>query len=156
MNIFILSNSPTLAAQDQCDKHVVKMVLESAQLLCTSISILSGIDTPYKKTHVNHPCTQWVMESRANFRWLVIHAVALCHEYDYRYGKIHKSEKVIHWCGNNTPHFDKQELTPFALAMPDKYKSDDAVESYRNYYKGEKTAIAKWNKNRAAPSWWNK
>lgn len=153
MNIFILDEDPILAARDQCDKHVVKMVLESAQLLCSPFD--SGT-APYKRTHYNHPCSKWAQASSENFDWLALHALALCEEYTYRYKKIHKSEKVINWCIENKfiLSFANKSRTAFALAMPDKYKSGNAVESYRAYYSGEKATIAVWNKTRKPPLWW--
>ena len=88
MNIFLLSLCPIEAVQ-QCDKHVVKMPIESAQMMCTA-----GHGS-YKPTHQNHPCTRWATLSEANFEWLTAHALALCDEYTYRYGRRHKSQDVI-------------------------------------------------------------
>ena len=65
MNIFMLHQEPQIAAQYHCDKHVVKMILESAQLLCTALNE-AGVPMPYRVTHKNHPCSIWVRESRAN------------------------------------------------------------------------------------------
>jgi hypothetical protein len=90
VNIFYLDKSPVLAAQMQVNKHVVKMILESAQLLCTSHHMCPKHDLPekfYKKTHYNHPSAIWARESVDNYKWLCEHAMALCEEYTYRYGK---------------------------------------------------------------------
>jgi len=78
MNIFILSQDPHKAAQYMCDKHVVKLLLESAQILST---VSQG---PYKPTHQNHPCTLWTAQGRDNYHWLVEHALELCREYTHR------------------------------------------------------------------------
>jgi len=148
MNIFVLHQDPTIAAQMACDKHVVKMVLETAQLLCSVVE-----NAPYKRTHYNHPCAIWTRKSMSNVNWLVIHGLALCDEYTHRYGKVHKSQQVIEWCRDNIRIAD-HGLTPFALAMPDVYHSDDVVDSYRRYYIYDKMKIAAWNKTRQAPHWW--
>lgn len=145
MNVFVLSTCPIEAAQMQCDKHVVKMVVETAQMLCTV-----GIGS-YKPTHKNHPCTVWAGKSLENFEWLVAHGLALCDEYTYRYGRRHKTQDVIE-AVLPPDRFETSGLTPFALAMPDEYRKGDVVESYREYYKS-KASFAKWTK-RAAPVWW--
>ena len=152
MNIFILHNNPTRAAQMQCDKHVVKMILESCQMLST-IHHLHNSPSPYKPTHKNHPCTVWARECRANYVWLVTHALALCKEYTYRYGKKHKSEDIIAQQLQYPPAtLPILRMTPFALAMPEEYKCNSAVKSYRTYYIRDKASIAKWTK-RKEPKW---
>jgi len=152
MNIFILAYDPVEAAVNQCDQHVVKMVLESAQMLCAPFP--AG-EAPYKRTHYNHPCTQWCRASKENYTWLLNHANALAAEYTYRYGKTHKSQQVIEWCNRHKGQlsFSRRILTPFALAMPEQYKVASAVDSYRNYYINEKLGFAKWNKRRNKPTW---
>ena len=154
MNVFILDQSPTLAAQMQCDRHVVKMVLETAQLLCAAFP--DDVDVPYKRTHYNHPCAKWVRESRGNFLWLTWHGLALADEYTHRYGKTHKSRETIIWCLDRLHLLKLPDagLTPFAQAMPDEYKRPDPVEAYRAYYRGGKAGIATWTKSRLPPEWW--
>ena len=150
MNIFYLHEDPHLAASYVYDKHKVKMSLESAQMLCAPFE--SGT-APYKRTHYNHPCAKWIRESQANYEWLVVHAYEMCDEYLLRYGKIHKSLNAIDWCDNHSHKLNLPDvgLTPFAQAMPDEYKSDDAVQAYRDYYNGEKAYFAKWITH--APAW---
>ena len=90
MNIFYLDHDPRLAAQYHCDKHVVKMILESAQLLCTAVNIRAGGQvSPYKTTHVNHPCSIWVRQNSANAMWVWYLLCYLNAEYSFRYGKLH-------------------------------------------------------------------
>ena len=151
MNIFVLHNDPSTAAQMQCDKHVVKMILETAQMLCT---VAHGKDfvAPYKATHKNHPCTLWAALSVQNWNWLVDHGLALCAEYTKRYGKIHKSQQHIEWCQQIPITLPSIGLTPFAQAMPVEYKDSCAVTAYRAYYHGEKARFAKWKTQ--PPSWW--
>ena len=155
MKIFVLHPDPGIAARMQCDRHVVKMTLESAQMLSTAVNELGG-QAPYKSAHVNHPCAVWVRESLGNFLWLYDHGMALAKEYTQRYGKVHKSEAVIQECMDKVrplPLFNLSR-TPHPLCMPDEYKSDDAVEAYRRFYIAAKAGFAQWNKTTEAPSWW--
>jgi hypothetical protein len=147
MNIFILHNHPTIAAQMQCDKHVVKMCLETTQLLST---VAGG---PYKPTHVKHPCTKWAGECLSNFDWLTWHGMALCEEYTYRYGKVHKCEAVLKNIKPPASIADIRRRTPFVQCMPDVYKDVDPVVAYRNYYVSKMSTVdMRWTK-RETPSW---
>jgi len=156
MNIFVLDRSPQAAAQMQCDRHVVKMVLESAQMLCTAVNLLGG-ESPYKSNHINHPCSIWVRETLGNFIWLYDHGMALAKEYTHRYSKVHKSQAVIQHCmdqrAEGLPLYDLT-TTEHPLCMPDQYRGDDVVTSYRAFYLGDKSRFAQWNKARTAPDWW--
>lgn len=154
MNIFILDKNPIQAAKDQCDKHVCKMILESAQMLC--LALPSRI-SPYKQAYQNHPCSKWALRSKANYNWLLDHAFALSHEYTLRYKKIHKCQEVLGLILQNMNNlaFGEDDLTSFAQAMPDQYKDPtNAVKAYRAYYKGEKRRFAKWKNGREEPDWW--
>jgi len=155
MNIFVLSEDPVEAAQMQCDRHVVKMALETAQLLCSPHEPGAA---PYRRTHYNHPSAVWARATYENYEWLVVHGVALCDEYTRRYGKQHKSREIITWARDNAMPLalPTRGLTPFALAMPDKYKSDNATEAYRAYYINEKARIATWRPPSTPPYWWPK
>lgn len=117
------------------------MVLESAQLLCTTVAMCNDVQTPYKVTHKNHPCSIWAKASLSNFNWLCEHALAICEQYTRRYGKVHKSQAVIEWCIDNPPSIADIGLTEFAQVMPDEYRCADVVEAYRNYYCGEKVQM---------------
>lgn len=149
MNVFVLNQDPKLSALDHLDRHIVKMPLESAQLLCTALH-LNDISAPYKPTHKNHPCAVWVRQSLDNFVWCVEYGLSLCAEYTHRYSKVHKSQAVIDYCFQNLPELPDIGLTSFVQAMPDVYKRDDAVEAYRAYYQGDKAHMAKWT-NRDVP-----
>ena len=100
----------------------------------------------YKASFVGHPCTQWAMKNNQNYYWLAEHAYELCKEYTRRYKKVHKSEDMISLIRFRKPAniAITDSITPFAQAMPDKYKSESAVDAYRAYYLGEKTAFAEW------------
>lgn len=154
MNIFVLDADPNVAAISQCDKHVVKMPLETAQLLCTAAFLNGASGVRYKPTHAKHPCTLWTAASRANFDWLVIHGLALANEYRRRYGKTHASEAVILDTAKCASLMPACGSTPFAQAMPDEYRCDDSVVAYRRYYLGAKAAIATWRQPAAPPAWW--
>jgi hypothetical protein len=173
MNIFVLDKDPKLAAQYHHDMHCRKLIMESAQMLSTTIWIKDcdyaetafKTDNIYKFTHMSHPCTIWARESYSNFVWLFNLFSSLCDEFYYRSGKIHLTQKKTwdtfnEWCNlESTPgKFVKQELTPFVQCMPDVYKCEDAVEAYRDYYKREKLfdknmkPMDKWT-NRNRPEW---
>jgi hypothetical protein len=130
------------------------MILETAQLLCGVHHMTDQVtnQVPYKLSHKNHPCAIWSRESLSNYLYLCDLGLELCKEYTYRYGKRHKSQDVIEWCVTNKPNICDKEFTEPARAMPNEYKVDSVVESYRNYYIGEKSKIAVW-KNREIPEW---
>ena len=154
MNIFFLDFDTQKCAQYHCDKHVVKMILETAQLLCGAHHMANRIslNIPYKLSHKNHPCSIWVRESLSNYLYLCDLGLELCKEYTYRYEKRHKSQDVIEWCLSNKPLIYDIGFTTPPKAMPDEYKVDDVIQSYRNYYVGAKKDFAKW-KNRDIPEW---
>jgi hypothetical protein len=149
MNIFKLDESPVVSAKYACDKHVVKMILESAQMLC---AVHPEGTAPYKRSFYNHPCTKWVRESAKNYEWLLMHAYALCDEYTRRYGKVHKTQAVIDWCDDNRLELPDIGLTKQPTCMPDYCKTESVVDSYRKYYINEKAKFAKW-KDGNIPSW---
>lgn len=148
MNIFILDRDPVLAAQYQCDKHVVKMVLETAQIMST---IAGG---PYKPTHAKHPCVMWARENSGNYAWLSEHAIALCCEYTRRYGKLHACQHVIALLAEIPWSIPREDQTAFIQCMPEQYRQEDPVEAYRAYYRGDKARFATWT-NREVPFWWS-
>ena len=160
MNIFVLDEDPIKAARMQCDKHVVKMTLETAQMLCAAIW-RNGGTASYKASYKSHPCTVWTGDSLSNFKWLWRHGMALPDEFSIRFLKAHKSSGVIsdclpiaellHSCGK----FPDLGMTARPLCMPDKYKGQWAVESYRRYYLGDKSKFAKWKLGNQ-PEWWSR
>jgi len=164
MNIFFLDLDPELCAQYHNDKHVVKMIVESCQLLYTCHWTSAG-DTPppyisstpngtgYKPTHRKHPCNIWLRESLDNYLWLLRLAKALVDEYHYRYGeKTHKCEEHLEWLSMVYPvGLVSRGITPPRCAMPEEYKRPDAVDAYRAYYIGAKQPILQYRK-RSKPS----
>lgn len=153
MNIFVLDKNPKQCARYHNNRHNIKMILETAQLLCGVHWVLGG-EAQYKLSHRNHPCAIWTRECIENYIWLCDLGLELCYEYTYRYDKRHKSQDVIEWCLMNTPKLPENgNITEFALAMPDECKVGNAVDSYRRYYVTEKSDLAVW-KNREIPEWY--
>lgn len=179
MNIFYLHNDPVICAEMHNDKHTIKMILESAQLLSTAHRLLDGVETVglsqsgrnkkvwklpddrdislYSATHNNHPSAIWARQSKANYKWLFELFCALINEYEYRYGKKHKCTEMIFWLAripDNSPDVPFTEPTP---AMPDDVKiKGDSVASYRNYYINHKQHLSTWSgkiNSRKVPEW---
>lgn len=152
MNIFVLDSNIQKCAEYHVDKHVVKMILESAQILST-VSRLNGLDQGYKSTHEKHPCTIWTGESIQNWNWLKMLAYHLNEEYKYRFDHTdnHKSYDLIQ--SLDDPALPNIGLTNFKIALP-KYciVQNNTIESYRKYYLKEKNHIFKWTK-RSVPNW---
>ena len=180
MNIFRLDNDPIIAAQLQCDKHVVKMIVESAQMLSTAHRMLDGYvekrpsksgkrmvnywvhpdksmeDVLYKAVHHGHPSTVWTMESDANYIWHYDHFVALLDEYTYRYGKEHGTSKLKDVLIQPPRNIPVGPLTPFKLAMadyPECIALGDPVKAYRAFYQTKQSRFKMaWTK-RNIPEW---
>lgn len=182
MNIFYLHNDPKTCAQHHVDKHVVKMIVEYAQLLSTAHRILDGTESIglsktgrkqkryvlsddresvlYHATHVNHPSAKWTRHSLANYNWLYNLWYELLGEYTHRYGKQHSCERL-----NDHLRFPPTSISTIEQfsapwrAMPEEFKfsrneEDYTVKSYRAYYIGAKSHMFKW-KNRQQPEWAN-
>lgn len=152
MNIFVLDKDIRTCARYHADQHVVKMILESAQMLCTVVN-QNGGSSPYKTTHTRHPCTLWADASLSNWKWLYRLALALNDEYRYRYRRSsdHKSASVIKTLSQ--PMIEDIGLTDFAQAMPEVYRvPGNAVKAYRMFYIKEKAHFAKWTR-RKKPGW---
>lgn len=164
MNIFMLDEDPRRAAQAHCDKHVVKMVIETAQLLSTAHRVLDGDERAdrlalYKATHHNHPSAVWVRECFESYSWALLLFHNLCDEYTHRYGRRHASERLLGPLGMFPACIPYGVVGSFRLAdapqaMPDYCKiPGDPVSAYRHYYATEKRHLGQW-KRRAAPEWW--
>lgn len=134
------------AAQAHYDKHVVKMCLEYAHILST----VAG--RGYKPTHKNHPCVKWAAAAPEHYSWLYSLAIELGREYTARYDRVHASTLKLLELPEPRP---MPTPTWFALAMPDECKSDDPVESYRQYYRTAKRDLASYRAPAIEPSWLN-
>ena len=183
MNIFVLDRDPQIAATFHCNKHVVKMILESGQMLCTAHwshllssnnksmkdfkrvrdaqawlfeNIESELQPPWKMSHTRHPCTLWTSETISNYFWHVNLAECLLREYTRRYKKTHKSTPVIEWLRKNTPVGIKDaSLTEFQQCVPEECKVlGDAPAAYKKYYIGYKNHFAKWEPRAITPQWY--
>ncbi len=176
MNIFYVDKCPIKAAQSLVDRHCVKMILESVQLLSTAHRILDGEEYISKSkngrnvkrwklfdnreniifsaTHINHPSAVWCRSSIENYNWLVEHTFALLNEYTYRYEKTHKcSGEIIYILKSPPLNLQKWDWTDPPCAMADEYKiSNDSLTNYRYYYKVGKKHLHKYTK-RQPPKW---
>ena len=183
MNIFYLHPDLDTNAHMHFDKHIVKMPLEAAQMLCANLVIddifgfvprkLTSMEfkviqlkhqewrqlpqearpVPYLPMAINHPCTIWARTTLANYYWTVEYALALGKEYTFRYGKEHKATTVVKNL-REPKHLKGLELTPRPQAMPEDYKNpDDPIDAYRAYYYCDKKHLASW-KDREVPEWW--
>jgi hypothetical protein len=161
MNLFVLDPDPVKAAQLQCDKHVVKMIVESAQMLSTAHRMLDGVKEKrpsksgkrmvdyyvhpnnnleavlYKAVHFAHPCTVWTMETNNNYNWHYVHFCALCDEYKHRYGKEHSTDTLLREILSTPPRnieVGYKTKQPLAMKSNPECMGPDVVESYRAYY----------------------
>lgn len=160
MNIFFLSLDPKNCALYHLDVHVVKMILETVQLLFSahhlSKSDLTTCPEVYKLTHQNHPCAIWTRENVNNYIWLCKLGIELCHEYTYRYNKIHKCQNIMIWLKDNLPSLPNEEFKTPPQCMPDEYKHEDTIIAYRQYYVNAKGNLQRVSyKKRDFPYWWS-
>jgi len=160
MNIFVLDQDPYKAASYHCDKHVCKMIVESAQILSTVLRKKGFTnDILYKATHENNRFVLWAEKSYSNFKWLLDLLDGLLLEYTTRYAKVHKTGKIYFWIKDidisiYEHNWRTSPKTEFVLCnMPDQCKTNDIVESYRNFYINDKKEFAKW-KTGNIPGWW--
>jgi len=174
MNIFYLDTSAEIAARMQHNRHVVKMIVETAQLLCTAHRVIDGElktvtvngkekskwihpdleyhNALYRATHINHPSAIWARQSSANYNWLYRHFLALMTEYTYRYGKNHKCEYLIPYLANHPEDISLNIFTVPPQCMPDDVKDEhDTVKAYRNYYNKYKKFAKNGSENKFTP-----
>ena len=157
MNIFYFSPQIEECARMHCNSYSIKMILEYAQLLSTAHRVLDFDNVfLYKATHLNHPSAIWTRSNRSCYNYLHTLLIALCEEYTYRYGKIHKVESsgLLNRLATPPKNIPDGEFTEPTPAMPLKFiVPGDSVESYRRYYVGAKRHLAYW-KNREQPYWY--
>ena len=183
MNIFYLHKDPEVSAKMHCDKHVVKMIIEYAQMLSTAHRMLDGKivrkpsrsgktmvkyydlyegaddleaeNTYYHAVHFNHPCNVWIRESHENYIHLYKLFVALCDEYKYRYGRSHMTDiKLREPLWTLPKNIPSKPFTEPPQAMPDYCKRTDPIDAYRTYYIKEKKRFAKWTKRQIPYRFW--
>lgn len=165
MNIFVLDNNPMKAAAAMDCVRVPKMVVESAQMMASALRRWGATDEqmpiaktsgkPYRGGYKHHPCTIFAGDTRANFKWLAHHAEALLDEYYHRFGKVHACHNPIYQMSSMSKMIPEGDLTPFAQAMPDEYKDDDAVKAYRAYYHSKADSAGGVHyRHTSPPRWW--
>lgn len=181
MNIFYLDKDPKICATMHCDKHVVKMIIEYAQLLSTAHRVLDGTSnnvltkskrkyttwihptplmetTLYKSTMKNHPSAIWVRESVTHYEYLKELWKHLSDEYTHRYGKTHstynKLKDVLKINPINIPNLPFKDPPPAMSHFPDCIVPNNSLYSYYNYYIVAKNYFAKWT-NRPIPVWYS-
>ena len=179
MNIFYLDKDPKTCAEQHLDKHMVKMLIEYAQLMSTAHRVLDGVKyigksktgrkvtryllenkneeaTVYKACHIHHPSAVWVRKSAYNYYWLYQMWFYLHEEFKLRYGKEHGSYTLLHELLRNPPKNAPLNI-PFTQptqAMPDDVKNEDSITAYRDYYIKYKKDFATWKTN--IPEWYSK
>ena len=168
MNLFATSDDPVESALSLPDKLVIKIALESCQILCT-VAQERGFKSPYKATHKNHPITNWVRQDINNFYWALIYGLELCQEYTFRYKDKHGYERrhkcesylwdILYWLGYVASDIEDlqrssiQNHTTFVMAMPEEFKCANPVAAYKRYLQEKKSYYATW-RNTRKPSWW--
>jgi len=175
MNIFYLNKDPKQCAREHIDKHVVKMIIEYAQLMSTAHRMLDGTEywdktkagrrirrwkledrreeQLYKASHINHPDAQWVRQTTGNYAYLWQLFNALCNEYTYRYGRVHETDRKLRGVLICPPQNLKEgDMTEPPQCMPDHCKHSDVITAYKNYYIQEKKSFSNWKK-RTIPKW---
>lgn len=154
MNVFVLDYNSQKSAEYHTDKHVVKMITESAQLLSSAYYATDSIEfAPYKLSHAQHPWAIWARKSIDDWYWLAIFGIYLYEEYKYRYyNRIHAGGEAIKGMLEHPPNIDHSSLKPMPLCMPDYCKTSDVVEAYRTYYIKEKSHLFRWT-GRDVPFW---
>lgn len=147
MNIFYIHTDPIIAAQQLADDHIRKMQIESAQMCCTT-HWESGSEAPYKRAHKNHPSTIWTRQSIQHYNWLVEHGLEICREFELRYGKLHATQKVLEWCKDNKPNIPDNGFIAPPKCMPEEFRVEDTIESYKNFYINDKVKVKQldWKK----------
>ena len=168
MNIFYLHDDPVKSAKLHCDKHVVKMIIEYAQLMSTAHRVLDGDlyedrtannrrikrwrlnnsnmeNVLYKASHINHPSNIWIRSSDSHYQFVYDMFVALCNEYTHRYGRTHLTEEKLKDILQHLPNnIASADFVDPPQAMPDDVKTHDAIDAYQNYYRVYKKDFAKW------------
>lgn len=178
MNIFYINSDTRQIALEMCDEHILKMGVETAQMLSTAHRILDGVQYTeekvtndkkrklkrwrlndereailYKATHINHPQNKWVRFNRSNYLWAYDLFIRIMDEFVYRYdNENHKTMQLLCHLDSPPKNIDNGEFYVPPLTMPDEYKCSDPVRSYRKFYVKEKS-FATWVRKRDKPLW---
>ena len=149
MNRFIIANTPQEIAQALCDKHVVKMPLEEAQMLCTVVRQanpeFADDHDLYRVAHAKHPCTLWAGQTRTNYMFAFRLWNHMCVEYTYRYGRVHETDKKLRVLLDQLPrNIELGSWREPPQCMPDDVKTEKSIDAYHKYYQVYKKDFAKW------------
>ena len=161
MNRFIIDHHPDAIAKSLCDQHIVKMPLEEAQMLCTSLwhhapeyAEEHGL---YKPVHQKHPCTLWAMKTQANYAFAYSLYTSMLCEYHHRYEKWHGAGKHSEALHRGIVHIPEGGLTPHPQCFSghDDCKTEEAwpIVAYRAFYIVDKMRFARYNRGRDMPQW---
>lgn len=154
LNLYILDDDPTAAAKSLCDRHVARMPLELAQIICT-IANQQNINAPYTVDLGHPPCILWAREAESNWQWLLSYADSACKEYTARYHRVHPSQEVVEWAQKIDIGLPPGPITPPPLTVPAKYQGTSTVWSYRSFYARELVTAEAWKKG-AHPRWYGR
>ena len=159
MNIFYLDKDHKKCAEYHCNSHVIKQILESAQLMCTAHRICDKYyltqeqdDLLYQVSHQFHPSYKWVAKSKGNYEFLFSLFEALLDEYTYRYGNKHASEALREMLRTPPRFIPDKGFTTFVQVVPEECRDEDPVKAYRNYYCTHKVRLLEYKK-RDFPDW---
>lgn len=144
MNLFVTDECPVKSAQHHCNVHNVKMIVEVAQMLSTAHFVLDGVQVGYKPTHKNHPCSIWIRETSENYNWAFNHLKALCDEYTYRTGKVHKTSELLDSLAKQPSKIVSAARTQFVVAAPDKHKITGIFNPIKGYQDYLNEKFAEW------------
>jgi len=155
MNLFYLDNDLVKCAEYHCNKHIVKMPLEAAQLVSTAVqhyNLNFDKSLVYKSTHVNHPWSIWTRQTQGNFVLVCKYGIELCKEYTFRYNKRHACQDKLEYISSLKIN-DNITVLEMPQCMPEEFKHHDIISAYRNYYQFKKSSIKFSYKNRKEPEW---
>ncbi len=145
MNLFATSASPERSARALDDRRVIKMAVESAQLLSTAMW-LRGLPAPYRPTHRYHPAVAWTRTNRASFTWVYRHFLALGAEYARRFGRQHASMRCSAAFRAAIPRFPKGRRPPF-VNLTRHPRVRPVTTAYRRHLED------KWARGPTRPRW---
>lgn len=164
MNLFATSQCPVQSAKEHCNVHCIKLIVEVCQMLSTAHFVLDGVQVGYKPTHQNHPCSIFVRSTSENYKWTYEHLEALCAEYTFRTGKVHKSSELLCLLAKQPSKIEIGERTSFAMAMPDDFKKIGIFDQTKAYKAYLNSKFSEWKQRekpikvcwglRGAPDWY--
>jgi len=173
MQIFMLDPDPGVSAKWYCDKHIVKIPVEAAQIACEVVRQHKPDDTnfysdfprrnkdgspnPYRPSHKHHPLVKWAGSCQQAFAIVIERGLALCAEYTRRYGRTHASQAVLEWAGKHIHMFAQNAdnaLSRFPLPLDTNLHAADVFATHRNLYKHKLGTVSMaWRLPGQRPTW---